>query len=241
MPRPALLTGYGGFGQIMSPRYRPQVLAWVRAGGVFAWAGLRGGGEEGEEWHLAGSGTNKQNTFDDFAAASDHLLAAGWAAPGRVAVMGSSNGGLLVGAALTQEPEKYAAAVCRVPLLDMARFESSGLGPSWVPEYGSVRDPAQARTLLSYSPYHRVTPGVSYPAVLLAASDGDTRTDPLHARKMCAALQHATSGAGPVLLRLERGVGHGARSVSRVVALEAECLAFLAGQVGLRAPGGAAP
>ncbi|MEU3434772.1 prolyl oligopeptidase family serine peptidase [Streptomyces sp. NPDC006863] len=240
VPRPALLAGYGGFGQIMSPQYRPQVLAWVRAGGVFAWAGLRGGGEEGEEWHLAGSGANKQNTFDDFAAASDHLLAAGWAAPGRVAVMGSSNGGLLVGAALTQEPGKYAAAVCRVPLLDMVRFESSGLGPSWVPEYGSVRDPAQARTLLSYSPYHRVTPGTAYPAVLLAASDGDTRTDPLHARKMCAALQHATSGAGPVLLRLERGVGHGSRAVSRVVALEAECLAFLAGQVGLPAPAGGA-
>ncbi|CAM5326936.1 prolyl oligopeptidase OS=Streptomyces sp. ACT-1 OX=1609288 GN=SACT1_1740 PE=3 SV=1 [Streptomyces griseus subsp. griseus] len=155
--------------------------------------------------------------------------------------MGSSNGGLLVGAALTQEPEKYAAAVCRVPLLDMVRFESSGLGPSWVPEYGSVRDPAQARTLLGYSPYHRVTPGVGYPAVLLAASDGDTRTDPLHARKMCAALQHATSGSGPVLLRLERGVGHGARAVSRVVALEADCLAFLAGRVGLPAPGGVAP
>lgn len=133
VPRPALLTGYGGFGQIMSPRYRPQVLAWVRAGGVFAWAGLRGGGEEGEEWHLAGSGANKQNTFDDFAAASDHLLAAGWAAPGRVAVMGSSNGGLLVGAALTQEPEKYAAAVCRVPSWTWSASSRRGWGPAGCP------------------------------------------------------------------------------------------------------------
>ncbi|MBT3080276.1 prolyl oligopeptidase family serine peptidase [Streptomyces sp. CYG20] len=236
VPRPLLLTGYGGFGQIMSPRYRAQVLAWVRAGGVFAWAGLRGGGEEGERWHLAGSGEHKQNTFDDFSAAADHLLAAGWSEPSRVAVMGTSNGGLLVGAALTQQPGKYAAVVCRAPLLDMVRYERSGLGPSWVPEYGSAHDPGQLRTLLDYSPYHRVTPGTAYPAVLLAASDGDTRTDPLHARKMCAALQHATTGPAPVLLRLEHGVGHGARSVSRAIALEAECLAFLAHQVGLPAP-----
>ncbi|WP_444971878.1 prolyl oligopeptidase family serine peptidase [Streptomyces sp. SAI-25] len=220
----------------MSPRYRAQVLAWVRAGGVFAWAGLRGGGEEGERWHLAGSGEHKQNTFDDFAAAADHLLAAGWSEPGRIAVMGTSNGGLLVGAALTQQPGKYAAVVCRAPLLDMVRYERSGLGPSWVPEYGSAHDPGQLRTLLGYSPYHRVTPGTAYPAVLLAASDGDTRTDALHARKMCAALQHATTGPAPVLLRLEHGVGHGARSVSRAIALEAECLAFLAHQVGLPAP-----
>ncbi|GHA90638.1 MULTISPECIES: prolyl oligopeptidase family serine peptidase [Streptomyces] len=235
VPRPTLLTGYGGFGGTMSPRYRAQVLAWVRAGGVFAWAGLRGGGEEGEQWHRAGSGEHKQNTFDDFDAATDHLVSAGWA-DGRIAIMGGSNGGLLVGAALTQHPEKYAAVVCMSPLLDMVRYELSGLGPSWVPEYGSARDPARLRTLLGYSPYHRVTPGTAYPAVLLTASDGDTRTDPLHARKMCAALQHASSGPGPVLLRLERGVGHGDRAASRVVALQAECLAFLAAHVGLAAP-----
>ncbi|EFL13756.1 prolyl oligopeptidase family serine peptidase [Streptomyces sp. C] len=235
--RPALLTGYGGFGKTMSPRYRAQVLAWVRAGGVFAWAGLRGGGEEGEAWHLAGSGKNKPNTFDDFAAAGDHLIADGWTGPGRLAVMGGSNGGLLVGAALTREPGKYAAVVCAAPLLDMVRYERSGLGPSWTPEYGSAGDPALLPVLFGYSPYHRVTPGTAYPAVLLVAADGDTRTDPLHARKMCAALQHATSGTGPVLLRLERGVGHGDRSASRAVALQAECLAFLARQVGLPAPG----
>uniref|UniRef100_UPI000B31AEEF prolyl oligopeptidase family serine peptidase n=1 Tax=Streptomyces aureus TaxID=193461 RepID=UPI000B31AEEF len=239
-PRPALLTGYGGFGRTMSPRYRAQVLAWVRAGGVFAWAGLRGGGEEGEAWHRAGSGAHKQNTFDDFAAAADRLVEAGWTEPGRIAIMGGSNGGLLVGAALTQEPGKYAAVVCSSPLLDMVRYELSGLGPSWTPEYGSARDPARFPVLFGYSPYHRVTPGTPYPAVLLTAADGDTRTDPLHARKMCAALQHATSGTGPILLRLEHGVGHGDRAASRAVALQAECLAFLASHVGLPAPGSAA-
>ncbi|MEV5704086.1 prolyl oligopeptidase family serine peptidase [Actinoallomurus sp. NPDC052274] len=232
-PRPTLLTGYGGFATSMSPRYTPQVLAWVRAGGVFAWPCLRGGGEEGEQWHRAGSREHKQNTFDDFAAAADHLVAAGWTRPDRLAIMGGSNGGLLVGAALTQHPDKYAAAVCMSPLLDMVRYELSGMGPSWVPEYGSASDPAQLRVLLGYSPYHRVTPGTPYPAVLFTVSDGDTRTDPLHARKMCAALQHASSG-GPVLLRLERGVGHGVRATSRAVALHAECLAFLAGHVGLK-------
>ncbi|MFE6712645.1 prolyl oligopeptidase family protein [Streptomyces sp. NPDC057695] len=235
-PRPALLTGYGGFGRTMSPRYRAQVLAWVRAGGVFAWAGLRGGGEEGEAWHRAGSGAHKQNTFDDFSAAADRLVEEGWTEPGRIAIMGGSNGGLLVGAALTQEPGKYAAVVCSSPLLDMVRYELSGLGPSWRPEYGSARDPAGLPVLLGYSPYHRVAPGTAYPAVLLTAADGDTRTDPLHARKMCAALQHATSGPGPVLLRLEQGVGHGDRAASRAAALQAECLAFLASHVGLPAP-----
>jgi prolyl oligopeptidase len=235
-PRPVLLTGYGGFGKTMSPRYRAQVLAWVEAGGVFAWAGLRGGGEEGEKWHRAGSGEHKQNTFDDFAAAADHLVSEGWGEEGRITIMGGSNGGLLVGAALTRQPGRYAAVVCVSPLLDMVRYELSGLGPSWVPEYGSAQDPDGLRTLLGYSPYHHVTPGTAYPAVLLAVADGDTRTDPLHARKMCAALQHATSGAGPVLLRLERGVGHGVRATSRAVALQAECLAFLAEQVGLAAP-----
>ncbi|GAA4605228.1 prolyl oligopeptidase family serine peptidase [Actinoallomurus liliacearum] len=235
-PRPTLLTGYGGFAASMSPRYTPRVLAWVRAGGVFAWACLRGGGEEGEPWHRAGSREHKQNTFDDFAAAADHLVATGWSRPGRLAVMGGSNGGLLVGAALTQRPDKYAAVVCMSPLLDMVRYELSGLGPSWVPEYGSASDPAQLRTLLGYSPYHRVTSGTAYPPVLFTVADGDTRTDPLHARKMCAALQHASSG-GPVLLRLERGVGHGDRATSRTVALHGETLAFLAAHVGLDAPG----
>jgi prolyl oligopeptidase len=235
-PRPAILTGYGGFGVTMSPRYRPQVLAWVHAGGLFVWACLRGGGEEGEPWHRAGSGRHKQNTFDDFSAVADFVVAAGWTTPRQLAIMGGSNGGLLVGVALTQHPEKYAAAVCMSPLLDMARYEMHGLGPSWVPEYGTAADPAQLRTLLSYSPYHHVTPGTAYPPVLFTGSDGDTRTHPLHARKMCAALQYASAGNRPSLFRFERGVGHGSRATSSTILLQADCLAFLARHLGLPGP-----
>lgn len=235
-PRPAILFGYGGFGDPVSPKYSPEALAWVEAGGVFAAACVRGGGDEGEQWHRAGRGEHKQNSFDDFTAAAEHLVAAGWAEPGRLGIMGISNGGLLVGAAVTQHPEMYAAAVCMSPLLDMARYELSGLGPSWVSEYGSASDPDQRRILLSYSPYHNVRPGTAYPAVLLTAADGDTRVDPLHARKMCAALQHATSGDGPVLFWLERGVGHGSRAASRRVELHAQALAFLGAQLGVPLP-----
>jgi prolyl oligopeptidase len=235
-PRPAILTGYGGFGATMSPNFSPRVLAWINAGGIFAWACLRGGGEEGEEWHRAGSGQCKQNSFDDFHAAADHLAGRGWTSAGQLGILGASNGGLLVGAAITQHPEKYAAAVCMVPLLDMVRYELSGMGPSWVPEYGSASDPATFTTLLSYSPYHHVAPGVAYPPVLFVSADGDTRTDPLHARKMCAALQHASPGDGMALLRFERGVGHGARAASLTLSLHADCLAFLGTHLGLRPP-----
>jgi prolyl oligopeptidase len=228
--------GYGGFGTSMTPAFSALIHAWVGAGGVFAVACLRGGGEEGEDWHRGGRGEHKQNVFEDFDAVTGLLFDAGWTAPGQLAILGGSNGGLLVGAALTRHPERYAAAVCLSPLLDMARYELSGLGPSWVPEYGSAADPAQLRTLLSYSPYHHVTAGTRYPPVLFSVAGGDTRVDPLHARKMCAALQHASSGDGPVLFRLERGAGHGGRARSRTVALEADCLAFLASCLGLDAP-----
>ncbi len=190
-PRPAVLTGYGGFGASMTPGFTPQAVPWVRAGGVYAVACVRGGGEEGEEWHRAGRREHKHNTFDDFDAAADHLLRDGWAAPGRLGVLGSSNGGLLAAAALTRRPETYAAVVCAAPLLDMVRYELSGMGASWRDEYGSAADPAQFARLLSYSPYHQVREGARYPAVLLAVFDGDTRVDPAHARKMCAALQWA--------------------------------------------------
>jgi len=237
-PRPAILTGYGGFGRSMTPDYSPEALAWAMAGGVYAVACLRGGGEEGAAWHQAGRGAAKQNVFDDFDAAAGYLVRAGWTSAGRLAIMGNSNGGLLVGQAITAHPEKYAAAVCLAPLLDMARYELSGLGPSWRAEFGSAADPAGLAVLLSYSPYHHVAEGTAYPPVLLTAADGDTRVDPMHARKMCAALQHASTG-GEVLLRMERGVGHGLRAASREVALQADCLAFAGAHVGLR-PRGAA-
>jgi prolyl oligopeptidase len=232
-PRPAILYGYGGFGIPLTPTYSSFALAWVEAGGVFATAQLRGGGEEGDDWHRAGMLEHKQNVFDDFAAAAEHLIAAGWTTAEQLAGCGESNGGLLVGAALTQRPELFAAAACSAPLLDMVRYEHSGLGPMWTAEYGSAADPDQFEVLLSYSPYHRVRGGVAYPAVLFTVFDGDTRVDPLHARKMCAALQHATTGSGPVLLRRESDVGHGARAASRAVALAGDMLAFLAGHTGL--------
>lgn len=234
-PRPTILFGYGGFGAKVSAKFAPEALAWTQAGGVFAVACVRGGGDEGARWHRDGRGEHKQNSFDDFAAAADHLVAEGWTEPGLLGILGNSNGGLLVGGALTQHPERFAAVVCMHPLLDMVRYELSGLGPSWVPEYGSAQDPGQLRTLLSYSPYHRVRPGTAYPAVLFTAADGDTRVDPLHARKMCAALQHASTGDGPVLFWLERGVGHGSRAASRRAQLYTEALSFFGARLGLPA------
>jgi prolyl oligopeptidase len=230
-PRPTVLYGYGGFDVSLTPGYSASTLAWVEAGGVWAVANLRGGAEEGEEWHRAGMREHKQNTFDDFHAAGDHLVAAGWTSRDRLAVLGGSNGGLLVGAAVTQRPQAYAAAVCSAPLLDMVRYERFGLGRTWNDEYGTAADPDELRWLLSYSPYHHVHGGVRYPAVLFTTFGSDTRVDPLHARKTAAALQAATTAPraeAPVLLRTETDVGHGARSVRRTAVLAGDQLAFLA-------------
>jgi prolyl oligopeptidase len=232
-PRPTVLYGYGGFGLPLTPGYSASILAWVEAGGVWAVAGLRGGGEEGEDWHRAGMLGNKQNVFDDFHAAAEWLVAEGWTTPGHLAIQGGSNGGLLVGAALTQRPDLFQAVVCSAPLLDMVRFERFGLGATWNVEYGSAEVAEELGWLLAYSPYHRVEEGTDYPAVLFTVFDGDSRVDPLHARKLAAALQHATSGARPILIRAEPDVGHGARAVSRSVELAADVLAFTAHETGL--------
>jgi prolyl oligopeptidase len=236
-PRPAILTGYGGFAiSLLTPAFSPAALAWVEAGGVYAIAGLRGGSEEGENWHRAGMREHKQRVFDDFHAAAAKLIGDGWTSAGQLAISGGSNGGLLVGAALTQQPDRYAAVACSAPLLDMVRYELFGLGQSWNDEFGTAADATELGWLLSYSPYHRVRAGVRYPAVLFTVFDADTRVDPMHARKMCAALQHATSArlpGRPILLRRESQVGHGARAVSRSVALSADTLAFLALHTGL--------
>lgn len=226
-PRPAILYGYGGFGQTLTPTYSAFALAWVEAGGVFVTAHVRGGGERGTASHQAGILQNKQKVFDDFIAAAEYLIAEGWTTPDQLALCGESNGGLLVAAALTQRPELFAAAVCSAPLTDMVRYELSGLGERWVPEFGTAKDPQQFRHLLSYSPYHQVAAGVKYPAVLFAVFGNDTRVDPLHARKMCAALQHASESL--ILLRNEPDAGH----VTGGVSLAADMLAFLADQTGL--------
>ncbi|CAL9559409.1 Prolyl endopeptidase [Nocardiopsis dassonvillei] len=236
-PRPTILYGYGGFRISLTPGYSATALAWVRAGGVYAVAGLRGGLEEGEEWHRGGMLANKENVFDDCAAAAEHLIATGVTDTDRLAVMGGSNGGLLVGAMVTRRPDLFAAAVCSAPLLDMVRYERFGLGRLWSVEYGSAEDPEQLGWLLGYSPYHNVREGTRYPAVLFTVFDNDTRVDPLHARKLCAQLQWATSAPvaeRPVLLRREAEVGHSTRSVSRSVELNADQLGFLAHHLGLR-------
>jgi prolyl oligopeptidase len=232
-PRPTVLYGYGGFNVSLTPAYTAQALAWVAAGGIWAVANLRGGSEHGEEWHRAGMRERKQNVFDDFAAAGEHLVAEGWTTPAQLAVMGGSNGGLLVGAALTQRPDLAAAVVCSAPLLDMVRYELFGLGRTWNDEYGTAEDATELGWLLGYSPYHAVREGTAYPAVLFTTFESDTRVHPLHGRKLAAALQHATSAEAPIVLRRETSVGHGARAVSRTVGLAADQLAFLAEHTGL--------
>jgi prolyl oligopeptidase len=229
-PRPAILYGYGGFGIPLTPEYSAGILAWVEHGGVYAIANLRGGSEEGEEWHRAGMRGAKQRVFDDFIAAGERLVTDGWTSVARLGISGGSNGGLLVGAALTQRPDLFGAVVCSAPLLDMVRYEMAGLGQLWSDEYGTAADPAELDWLLSYSPYHHVVEGTAYPSVLFTVFESDTRVDPLHARKMCAALQHATSRSfaeAPILYRNERDVGHGARSVSRSIDLSVDTMSFL--------------
>ena len=239
-PRPTILYGYGGFGVGLNPGYSAASLAWVEAGGVWVVANLRGGDEEGEEWHREGMRGEKQNVFDDFHAAAERLIDDGWTTATQLAIQGGSNGGLLVGAALTQRPELYAAALCSAPLLDMVRYELHGLGATWSDEYGSAAIEAEFEWLISYSPYHHVEPGVAYPATLFTVFDGDSRVDPLHARKMCAALQFATSAERPILIRAEANVGHGGRAVTKAVDLTADGLAFISRWTGLSTTGGRA-
>ncbi|MEI2716226.1 MAG: prolyl oligopeptidase family serine peptidase [Candidatus Nanopelagicales bacterium] len=232
-PRPTILYGYGGFGVSLPPAYNPSALAWVQSGGVYAIANLRGGSEEGEQWHRAGMLADKQNVFDDFHAAARWLIDTGWTTPAQLCISGGSNGGLLVGAALTQHPELYGGVICTAPLLDMIRYVTSQLGATWTVEYGDPSRPEEFAWLWQYSPYHRVRDGVPYPAVLMMVFDNDTRTDPMHGRKMVAALQHATTGTAPIILRTESDVGHGARALDKSVAEAAESLAFAAHITGL--------
>jgi prolyl oligopeptidase len=237
--RPTVLYGYGGFGNALTPSYASTTAAWVEAGGVYVVANLRGGSEYGEPWHRAGMRGEKQHTFDDFLACAERLVADGWTSPAKLAISGGSNGGLLVGAALTQRPDLFASVGCSAPLLDMVRYERFGLGETWNDEYGSAADPDELDWLLSYSPYHHVTEGERYPAVLFTVFEGDSRVDPLHARKLCAALQWATSAPfeeAPILLRRERDVGHGSRSVSRSIELSVDTVAFQAERLGLTLP-----
>ncbi|HVR72467.1 MAG TPA: prolyl oligopeptidase family serine peptidase [Vicinamibacteria bacterium] len=238
---PFVLYGYGGFSVSERPTFTTGIFPWLEAGGGFAVANLRGGGEYGEEWHRAGMRHRKQNVFDDFIGAAEYLQANGYTRPDRLAIMGGSNGGLLVGAAMVQRPELFRVVSCGVPLLDMVRYHLFGSGKTWIAEYGSADDEADFRTLLAYSPYHHVRKS-PYPAVLMTSADTDDRVDPMHARKMTAALQAATTSGRPVLLRIERNAGHGgADMVKQAVELSADRYAFLMSEVGLTPRPDAAP
>jgi prolyl oligopeptidase len=226
--RPVYLTGYGGFNASMTPSFSAIAALWAERGGVYALANLRGGGEFGEEWHRAGMRERKQNVFDDFTGAAEWLIANGVTSPEKLAVAGGSNGGLLVGAALTQRPELFQAVVCAVPLLDMVRYHQFLVARFWVPEYGSSEDPELFPTLHGYSPYHRVREGENYPAVLFMTGDSDTRVAPLHARKMCALLQAASASGRPVLLHYDTKAGHsGGLPITKQIEDAADQLAFL--------------
>ncbi len=230
---PTLLYGYGGFQVSLTPSFRPSVYPWLEHGGLYAEVNLRGGGEYGEDWHRAGMLDKKQNVFDDFAAAANFLVGQGYTRPESLAIEGGSNGGLLVGAAMTQNPGLFRAVICAVPLLDMVRYHLFGSGRTWIHEYGSAEDPAQFRTLLDYSPYHHVREGVSYPALLLLAADSDDRVDPMHARKFAAAMQ-AVPARGPVLLRVEAHSGHGgADMIKAAIERDADKWSFIFDQLGL--------
>ena len=230
---PTYLTGYGGFNLSMTPSFSAQAAAWVELGGVYALPNLRGGGEFGEAWHEAGMFANKQNVFDDFIAAAEYLIDEGYTSAGHLAIAGGSNGGLLVGAAMTQRPELFGAVVCTYPLLDMVRYHKFLVARFWVPEYGSSDDPGQFEYIHAYSPYHAVEPGTDYPATLFISGDGDTRVDPLHARKMAALVQTANGGDDPILLRYHTKAGHsGGQPVSEQIEQMVDTMSFLLWQVG---------
>ena len=231
---PTILTGYGGFGISQTPDFAPSRLAWLEQGGVLAIATLRGGGEFGEDWHRAGMLTHKQNVFDDFAACARALIDQKYTRPERLAIQGGSNGGLLMGAALTQHPDLYRAVVSRAGIYDMLRVELSTNGFFNTTEYGTVKDPDQFAALDAYSPYHHVKDGTPYPAVLFTTGLNDPRVDPMQSRKMLARLQAASSSGRPILLRTSGTSGHGLDTpLSQRIVERADVFAFLCHELGV--------
>jgi prolyl oligopeptidase len=229
---PVLLYGYGGFDVSLRSSFTSFIYPWLEAGGVYAVPNLRGGGEYGKAWHDAGKGAKKQNVFDDFAAAAEYLIANKWTSPQRLAIRGGSNGGLLVGVAMTQRPELYRAVICAVPLLDMVRYHLYGSGKTWIPEYGDPEKPEDLKVLAAYSPYHHVKDGTAYPALLMMSADHDDRVDPFHARKFTARVQAASKGVA--WLRIEANAGHGgADQVAKAIENSADQVAFLMDQLGV--------
>jgi prolyl oligopeptidase len=235
---PTLLYGYGGYGISQTPGFLGgSRRVWFDAGGVYAIANIRGGGEYGEEWHQQGMLTRKQNVFDDFIAAAELLISEKYTRPGRLAIRGGSNGGLLVGAALTQRPDLFRAAVAQVAIFDMLRVELDPNGQFNVTEFGTVKDPDQFLALYAYSPYHRVREGAKYPAVFLSTGENDGRVNPANSRKMAARLQAATASGWPIYLVTTDAAGHGQGSpLSVQIDQSADYLAFLFDQLGMTLP-----
>ncbi|MGD1216223.1 MAG: prolyl oligopeptidase family serine peptidase [Terriglobales bacterium] len=235
---PTLLTGYGGFNISLKPTFNRAMYLWIEHGGVYAVANLRGGSEFGEDWHRAGMLDKKQNVFDDFIAAGEYLIAQKYTDKDHLGIFGGSNGGLLMGAMITQRPDLFRAVVCAVPLLDMLRYQNFQIAKLWIPEYGSAEDAKQFDWLYAYSPYHHVKPGQEYPAILFLTGDTDTRVDPMHAKKMAALMQaEAKNGAShqkPILLRIETKAGHGqGKPVTKQIEEGTDRYSFLFWQLGI--------
>jgi prolyl oligopeptidase len=236
---PTLLTGYGGFNVSLTPAFSRSLYLWMEHGGIYAVANLRGGSEFGEDWHRAGMLDKKQNVFDDFIAAGEYLIAQKYTDKDHLAISGGSNGGLLMGAMITQRPNLFRAVVCAVPLLDMLRYQNFQIAKLWIPEYGSADDAGQFDWLYAYSPYHHVKPGQEYPAVLFMTGDTDTRVDPMHAKKMAALMQaeakNGDSSDKPILLRIETKAGHGqGKPVTKQIEESTDMYSFLFWQLGIK-------
>ncbi len=232
---PTYLYGYGGFSSSMTPRFSVTRAVWLEMGGIVAIPNLRGGGEYGVEWHQAGTKLKKQNVFDDFIAAAEWLVANQYTSPKKLAIAGGSNGGLLVGAAMTQRPDLFGAALPAVGVMDMLRFHKFTIGWAWVDDYGSSDDPEQFKALYAYSPYHNLKPGIAYPATLVTTADHDDRVVPAHSFKFAAALQHAHKGDAPVLIRIETRAGHGGGKPTAMRIEEAtDKWAFLMATLGMK-------
>ena len=234
---PTYLYGYGGFNISLTPSFSVAMLVWLEMGGVYAVPNLRGGGEYGEEWHQGGMHEKKQNVFDDFIAAAEYLIAQGYTAPSKLAIAGGSNGGLLVGAAITQRPELFGATLPAVGVMDMLRFHKFTIGWAWVTDYGSADSAAQFPYLYKYSPLHNIRAGTRYPATLVTTADHDDRVVPGHSFKFTAALQAAQAGPQPVLIEIETKAGHGAgKPTSKLIEEQADRFAFLVRNLGMTFP-----
>jgi len=232
---PTQLYGYGGFGISITPSFSSARIAWMERGGIFAVPNIRGGGEYGEQWHQAGIKERKQNSFDDFIAAAQWLIASGYTSRSKLAIMGGSNGGLLVAACLTQRPDLFGAAVPTVGVLDMLRFHKFTIGSAWTSDYGSPDDPEEFKYLFAYSPYHNIQTGTAYPPTLITTGDHDDRVVPSHSYKFAAALQAAQGGPAPILIRVEVRAGHGfGKPVSMQIGEMVDVMAFLVKVLGSR-------